>query len=292
MTRRQGGQVADRGSSLQASRFAQPRATKPQRSPSFLGACRPPPYPTAQPPAVPAHLVVDVHAEGDASMEGASGLVGGVNVRRASALQGARLVVEHALNAAIAAGQQCGARFRLARCKAARLPPWQCGTSEGTRGADVPARARQAGPHPWLNAPAGPAPPETNTPPPPHTPTHTPDGLGQDALRVLHRRQAQLGCHVGQRDARVGQRDAAQPSADHVVAQPHNQVVCAVGTEDRGVRAGGGAAARPGVEVVMEGAAAGGREAGRRARTASWRPAGWPVTTALPKPPAWPRQAR
>ena len=51
----------------------------------------------------PTHLVVDVHAEGDAGVEGGGGLLGCVHIHGARALQRPRLVVDAALDAAVAA---------------------------------------------------------------------------------------------------------------------------------------------------------------------------------------------
>lgn len=52
-----------------------------------------------------------------------------------------------------------------------------------------------------------------------------PDGLGHNALSVLHIGEAELGSHICQRYPAVGQADSAQPGSDDIMPQPHNEVL-------------------------------------------------------------------
>lgn len=62
-----------------------------------------------------------------------------------------------------------------------------------------------------------------------------PDGLGDNALGVLHAAEAQLGSNVLQTDTRVGGTDASEARPQHVLPQPHHQVAGPVPGKHLGV---------------------------------------------------------
>ena len=61
------------------------------------------------------------------------------------------------------------------------------------------------------------------------------DRLAHDVLRVLLRVEVQLDADVAERDARVGEREAADARLDNVLTQPDDERLGAVGLELGGV---------------------------------------------------------